>query len=58
MKSMVTMKTELDFGGIFGLGSKNHDKITTANLRIHEMHFVKGQFQKIEGYLGYKLNNN
>ena len=55
---MVTMKTELDFGGIFGLGSKNHDKITTANLRIHEMHFVKGQFQKIEGYLGYKLNNN
>jgi len=32
------MKSEYDFGGIFGEASKNHDKIPTTNLRSDEMH--------------------
>ncbi|MBK8392969.1 MAG: hypothetical protein IPL23_28490 [Saprospiraceae bacterium] len=32
------MKSEYDFGGIFGEASKNHDKIPTTNLRSDEIH--------------------
>jgi len=38
---MVKMKPEYDFGGIFGQGSKNHDKIPTTNLRSRKMHQSK-----------------
>ncbi|HPN69669.1 MAG TPA: hypothetical protein PLZ32_09115, partial [Saprospiraceae bacterium] len=42
MKSMVKMKSEYDFGGIFGQRSKNHDKIPSTSLRSREMHFFAG----------------
>ncbi len=38
MKSMVKMKPEYDFGGIFGQSSKNHDKIPMTILRSRQMH--------------------
>jgi len=34
------MKSEYDFGGIFGEASKNHDKIPTANLKSREMYLI------------------
>ncbi|MFZ1787561.1 MAG: hypothetical protein WAT92_04585 [Saprospiraceae bacterium] len=40
MKSMVKMKPAYDFGGIFGQGSKNHDKVPTSNIRSREMHHI------------------
>ena len=39
---MVKMKSEYDFGGIFGQMSKNHDKIPSTSLRSREMHFFAG----------------
>ena len=39
---MVKMKSEYDFGGIFGQRSKNHDKIPSTSLRSREMHFFAG----------------
>jgi len=41
------MKSEYDFVMIFGEASKNHDKITTTNLRGDEMHPVSPLFSFI-----------